>query len=87
MPVKHELAAVLCGEGVPQYPTLSQRALKISSDTREQNASSIAVNQVARCFTAHFADHRKNQVELPTLVVFALLPAKALCCLNRVGEG
>ena len=34
------------------------------------------MNQLARCFTAHFPDYRKNQVELLTLVVFALLQAK-----------
>ncbi|MGY2897066.1 IS4 family transposase [Deinococcus sp. UYEF24] len=34
------------------------------------------MTQLARCFTAHFPDYRKNQVELLTLVVFALLQAK-----------
>jgi len=38
--------------------------------------SSIALTRLARCFAAHFPDYRKNQVELLTLVIFALLQAK-----------
>lgn len=38
--------------------------------------SSIALTQLGRCLTAHLPDYRKNQVELLTLVVVALLQSK-----------
>jgi len=54
---------------------------------REQNASSIALNQLARCSTAHFPDYRKNQVKLLTLVVFAIPQRMELYVLHLAALG
>ncbi|SMB85931.1 hypothetical protein [Deinococcus hopiensis] len=46
------------------------------SDTREQCASPDVLAKLTRCFTPHFPEFRKNQVELLSLMVLALLQAK-----------